>query len=185
MSLVGCTPGPLINTELRVTLRSLSGETPCPSTNFWRFSLPSWAAWVAQLIEHLHVGRMLWVWVLRQLIFCLKKMELSSCVVALHCLVSMTEFACTCIYLSADDYLREGVSLWWLQDTRFKIPRVNMHCSIESVRAEKSPRWMGTLCCILYLYRYTLRVQYMCMYMYMYIIYSRRQEKSNCCNIVH
>ncbi len=47
------------------------------------------------------------------------------------------------VYISADEYLREGVSLWWLQDTRFKIPRVNMHCSIESVGAEASPPWMG------------------------------------------
>ena len=74
------------------------------------------------------------------------------CCFALPCLYDRI-----CIYLSADAYLREGVSLWWLQDTRFKIPRVNMHCSIESVRAEKSPRWMGMLHgCILYWYRYTV-----------------------------
>ena len=78
------------------------------------------------------------------------------------------------MYLSADQHLREGVSLWWLQDTRFEIPRVNMHCSIESVGAEKSPRWMGTLIgCILYWYRYILHVQY--------INYSRHQEKSTLC----
>ena len=78
------------------------------------------------------------------------------------------------MYFSADEYLWEGVSLWWLQDTRFEIPRVNMHCSIESVGAEKSPRWMGTLIgCILYWYRYILHVQY--------INYSRHQEKSTLC----
>ena len=120
---------------------------------------------------------------LRHLIFfSRKKKELSLGVVALHGLVSMAElgqlifclerngavFMCCCfalpclydriyMYLSADQHLREGVSLWWLQDTRFKIPRVNMHCSIESVGAEKSPRWMGTLHgCILYWYRYTV-----------------------------
>ena len=43
--------GPLLLTELRVTLFSRGCLCLCIH---WRFDLPSWAALVAQLVEHLH-----------------------------------------------------------------------------------------------------------------------------------
>ena len=36
-----------------------------------------------------------------------------------------------------------GVSLWWLQDTEFREPRVYLHCNLNTSNAENTAAWTG------------------------------------------
>ena len=113
---------------------------------------------------------------LRQFIFCLKKKRavFMCCCFALPCLYDKI-YTCTytCIFLQMSTSGRVcPCGGYRTQGSRSLKSTCTVPLSLSELK--KSPRWMGTLRCILYLYRYTLRVQYMYMY-------SIRQEKCTLC----